>query len=29
MTKPLLEWSDEYLIGVDQLDFEHKGLSIA
>lgn len=26
MTKPLLEWSDEYLIGVDELDFEHKDL---
>lgn len=26
MTKTLLEWSDEYLIGVDELDFEHKDL---
>lgn len=26
MTKPLLEWSDEYLIGVEELDFEHKDL---
>lgn len=26
MTKPLLEWNDEYLIGVEELDFEHKDL---
>ena len=26
MTKSLLEWSDAYLIGVEELDFEHKDL---
>jgi hemerythrin len=26
MTKSLLKWSDEYLIGVEELDFEHKDL---
>ena len=25
-TKPLLDWSDEYLIGVEELDYEHRGL---
>ena len=26
MTQPLLEWDDKFLIGIDQLDFEHKDL---
>ena len=26
MTKPLLKWSDEYLIGIEELDWEHKDL---
>jgi len=26
MTEPLLEWNDKFLIGIDQLDFEHKDL---
>lgn len=26
MSNPLLRWRDEYLIGVEELDFEHKGL---
>ncbi len=26
MTMPVLEWSDEYLIGIEGLDFEHKDL---
>ncbi|MEE9159630.1 MAG: bacteriohemerythrin [Gammaproteobacteria bacterium] len=24
--KPLIEWSDEYLIGVEELDYEHRDL---
>ncbi len=26
MSNPLLAWKDEYLIGVDELDYEHKDL---
>ncbi len=26
MTKPLLKWDDSYLIGIEELDFEHKKL---
>jgi hemerythrin len=26
MTRPILEWNDNYLIGIDELDFEHKRL---
>lgn len=26
MTKPLLKWDDSYLIGIEELDFEHKQL---
>lgn len=26
MTKPLLEWSDSYLVGIEVLDTEHKDL---
>jgi len=26
MTKPLLEWSDSYLVGIEALDTEHKDL---
>ena len=26
MTKPLLEWSDSYLVGIEKLDIEHKDL---
>ena len=26
MTEPLLEWNDKFLIGIDQLDFEHQDL---
>jgi len=26
MTPPLFEWDDAYLIGIDELDFEHRGL---
>ena len=26
MSKPFLEWDDAYLIGVDELDFEHQDL---
>lgn len=26
MTQPLLEWKDDYLIGVESLDFEHRDL---
>jgi len=26
MTKPLLKWDDNYLIGIEELDFEHKKL---
>jgi len=25
-TQPLLDWDDKFLIGIDQLDFEHKDL---
>jgi hemerythrin len=24
--KPLIEWSDEYLIGIEELDYEHRDL---
>jgi len=26
MTDPLLEWRDDYLVGVEELDFEHRDL---
>jgi hemerythrin len=26
MSKPLIEWRDEYLIGVEELDYEHRDL---
>ena len=26
MNKPLLKWDDSYLIGIEELDFEHKNL---
>ena len=26
ITKPLFEWSDEYLIGIEELDYEHRDL---
>ena len=26
MTKPLIEWQDEYLIGIEELDYEHRDL---
>jgi hemerythrin len=26
MTKPLIEWRDEFLIGVEELDYEHRDL---
>jgi hemerythrin len=26
MSNPLLQWRDEYLVGVEELDFEHKDL---
>ncbi len=26
MIKPLFKWSDEYLIGIEELDYEHKDL---
>lgn len=26
LVKPLFEWSDEYLIGIEELDYEHRDL---